>query len=233
MADLADAMARVKVDEAEAKKADVLVDFSKIRARYPGVITQRTLDRGGYVRSAKEGGTVLLTLARTDTVKVQVQIPDRDVPFANKGDPATVVIDNLGGKVFTGTISRTQGAEDPVTRTMTVEIDLDNPRGVLRPGMFGRVDIVLQKSASALTIPSGCLFGAAREGRGAVYIVKGGKAVLVPVRIGIENGVIAEIVSGLSPTDVVVRRYSGTLTNGSPVEVVSGSSSGHTASLPH
>jgi RND family efflux transporter MFP subunit len=162
---------------------------------------------------------MLLTLARTDKVRVIVQVPDRDVPYANSGDPAKVVMDALGGKVFRGVISRTQGAEDPVTRTMRVEIDLDNPNGELTPGMFGRVDIILQKTSSALTIPSGCLVGPAREGRGAVYVVKADRAVLVPVRIGIENGVNAEVVTGLSPGDLVVRRHRGTLTNGAAVEI--------------
>src|SRR5262249_12626585 len=118
-----------------------------------------------------------------------------------------------------GAISRTQGSEDPVTRTMRVEIDLDNPKGELRPGMFGRVTITLQKASTALLLPAGCLVGAAREGRGAVYVVRDGKAALVPVRLGIDNGVHVEVVSGLTTSDQVVRRYSGTLGNGTPVEI--------------
>ena len=71
----------------------------------------------------------------------------------------------------------------------------------------------------ALVLPSGCLVGEAKEGKGHVYVVRGGRAALVPIRIGADSGVMCEVLSGLTPNDEVVRNYSGTLTNGARVRV--------------
>jgi RND family efflux transporter MFP subunit len=219
-ADIAEAEAQVEVARAEVERVAVQVGFAKIKAPFDGVITRRTLFPGGYVRSAREGErTPLLSIDRTDKVRVVVQVPDRDAPYADRGDPAIVEVDALAGKTFRGAISRTQGSQDTLTRTMRVEIDLPNPTAELRPGMFGKVTISLQKATNALTIPSGCLIGGAKEGHGQVYCVRAAKAVLVPIGIGMENGVRAEVLSGLTAADLVVRRYSGTLANGAPVTV--------------
>jgi RND family efflux transporter MFP subunit len=219
-ADVEEAEAEVLVADAEVERMKVRVDFSFIRAPFPGIITKRYLFPGAFVRSAAQGERVpLLAVDRIDRVRVVVQIPDRHIPFADKGDPATITIENLGGKTYQGTISRIQGSEDQATRTMRIEIDLPNPTGELRPGMFARVDVNLQHVARALVLPSGCLVGEAKEGQGAVYVVRAGKAVLTPVRIGVDNGVVLEVLSGLAPNDDVVRNYSGTLTNGAAVRV--------------
>jgi RND family efflux transporter MFP subunit len=220
LADEKEAVAEVAVAKAEAERAKVLVGWATIRAPYAGIITKRNMFRGAFVRSAKEGERVpLLAIDRTDKVRVVVQIPDREVPYADKDDPADVEFEALGGKTFKCKLARTQGAEDALTRTMRVEIDLDNPKGELRPGMFAKVNILLQKGGSGLTIPAGCQVGATREGQASVFVVRDGKAVLKPIRTGLDNGVLVEVLSGLTEQDLVIRRYSGSLTSGTPVKV--------------
>ncbi|MFO0876774.1 MAG: efflux RND transporter periplasmic adaptor subunit [Gemmataceae bacterium] len=219
-ADIAETGARVQVAQADLDRAEVHVHFAKVVAPFDGVITRRNLSPGGFVRSAKEGErTPLLALDRLDRVRVVVQVPDREAPFTNKGDQVKLEMDALDGKTFVGQVARTQVSQDVQTRTMRTEIDLDNPGSLLRPGMFGKVTITLEKQARGLSLPSGCLVGDTREGQGAVYCAREGKAVLVPVRIGMDTGVRVEILSGLSPEDQVVRRFSGSLTPGAPVEV--------------
>jgi HlyD family secretion protein len=219
-ADVDEAEAEVAVAQADVDRLEVRLGFSKLRSPYTGFVSRRNLFPGGFVRSARDGEkTPLLTLDRTDKVRVVVQVPDRDVPYADKGDSTTVEIENLRGKTFTAPISRTQGSEDQATRTMRVEIDLDNPKGELRPGMFAKVRINLQTIADALSIPSGCLIGNSKEGNATVYVVRDGKAVLTPIRIGIDNGVHVEVLSGVKPADVVIYRYSGNLVNGGSVVV--------------
>jgi RND family efflux transporter MFP subunit len=221
-ADVDDAEAEVLMARADLQRAKVLVAFSKIVSPYNGVVTRRTLFPGGFVRSAKEGGgqRPLLSVERTDRMRVAVQIPDRDVTYADPGDPAVVEIDALPGKKYLGKICRTQSSEDPQTRTMRVEIDLDNPTGQHRQGMYGRVTIVLQKgSPDALTVPSSCLVGKADGDTGAVYVVRDGKAHLTPVQLGPDNGTRVEIRSGLAPDDAVVQRHDGGIGNDVPVTV--------------
>jgi HlyD family secretion protein len=227
-ADEGAADADVDVAQAEMERLQVRIDFSVIRAPFKGVITKRYLSPGAYVRSAAQGEKApVFAIDRTDRVRVVVPIPDRHVPFADKGDPAKVEIENLGGKVFDAKISRIQGAEDQATRTMRVEIDLPNPKDELRPGMFAKVTVNLEHLDRALVLPSGCLVGEAREGKGHVYVVRAGRAVLVPIRIGADSGVVFEVLSGLTANDEVVRNYSGTLTNGAHVRVDANESGGN------
>ena len=147
------------------ERLQVRLDFSIIRAPFKGVITKRYLSPGAYVEAPAQGEKApVFAIDRTDQVRVVVPIPDRHVPFADKGDPAKVEIENLGGKVFDARISRIQGAEDQADATMRVEIDLPNPKDELRPGMFAKVTVNLEHLDRALVLPSGCLVGEA-EGR--------------------------------------------------------------------
>src|SRR5262249_54865278 len=156
----------------------VQVQFATIVSPYDGVITQRSLFPGGFVRSAIGGNppAPLLTVERTDKVRVVVQIPDRDVPYADPGDPAVVELDALPGPPLLSKIARTSSAEDPQTRLMRVEIDLPNPDGKIRLEMYGRVTILLERAPDLLSIPSSCLVGKAADGKGAVYVVREGCA---------------------------------------------------------
>ena len=114
----------------------------------------------------------LLIVERTDLLRVVTQVPDEDVPWAVRGRPATVDIDALPGESFHGVISRTAASEDPQSRTMRVEVDLPNPSGRLRPGMYGQVTIDLRTDRNAVVLPVSCLAGPQKDGKAAVYCVR-------------------------------------------------------------
>jgi HlyD family secretion protein len=156
-----------------------------------------------------------------------VQVPDRDVPFVSAGDPAVVEIDALAGAVYRTTadrkveVSRAAEAEDPHTRVMRTEIDLPNPDGRLRRGMYGRVTLTLSQGATtAVRVPSAALVGKAEGGKAAVRVVRGETAHLVPVRYGADTGAEVEILSGLTPADRVVVRANGPVEDGAAVTAV-------------
>jgi RND family efflux transporter MFP subunit len=181
------------------------------------VITKRNFFPGAFIRSASEGGTIpLLTVARTDKVYVVTQIPDRDVPLTNVGDPAEVTLDALGSKVFKGKVSRFAETEDPTSRTMHTEIDLPNPDNELRAGMYGIAKIFLDSSTKGATLPASCLVGESKEGKADVYVVKDGKARKTQVSIGVDDGLRVEILGGLSPDDEVISG-TGNVSDGAPV----------------
>jgi HlyD family secretion protein len=219
LADVTDADAAIKVADAELARAQVLVKFATIVSPYDGVVTQRNYFRGDFVKAATEGGSPLpmFMVERTDKMRVVVQIPDRDVPYADPGDPATVEIDALPGRKFEAKISRIGNSEDAQTRLMRVEIDLPNPQGRIRKGMYGRVTILLEKAGDGLSIPSAALVGKVNEGKAAVYVVRSGKALLVPVRVGIDNGLQMEIVAGLRAEDDVILHPPSGLTDGTEI----------------
>lgn len=218
-ADIVEAKAEVKVARAELEKAQVLVRFATITSPIDGVITARSVFPGHYIRAAHQGGAApLLVVQRTDRMRVVVQVPDRDVPFTDPGDPAIVEIDALPGQKFPAVVSRLAESEDPETRLMRVEIDVANPNRRIRNGMYGHVTIILEKS-DLLGVPSSCLVGHASEGRGTVFVVRDGLAHRVPVRIGVDDGLKVAILQGLKAEDEVILHPSGDITEGSPVTI--------------
>jgi RND family efflux transporter MFP subunit len=221
-ADLMASEASLDVAKQDLQKAQVLADYRVITSPYTGVITARNYFRGDFIRSAADGeAQPLLNVARTDLMRVVVQVPDLDVSLVSKGDPAVIEIDALRGKRFEGTVSRFSESEGTDDRTMRTEIDLPNPDGLLRDGMYGRATIVLDPPSTNLTVSSSSLVEHAEDGKGAVFVVRDGKAHRVNVQVGKDNGLQAEILSGLHAEDEVVVQSGGSLTDGLAVQVES------------
>ena len=130
-ADLAEAKAAVSVAEARLAKARVNVEYTEIIAPFDGVVTDRAFHPGAFIRSASEGGQAsLLTVKRTDLMRVIVQVPDRDVVITSVGDPAELRRRCPRQARFSrGRLPRMGESEDPTTRTMRVEIDLAESQG--------------------------------------------------------------------------------------------------------
>lgn len=233
-ADLRHAEAEVLTAKARLEKSQVFLDYTIIRSPYTGVITKRNFHPGDFVRSAEAGGDriPLLAVERTDVMRVIIQVPDRDVPFVDCGDPAVVEVDALPGLVFktrgaeTVAVSRLAASEDPHTRMMRTEVHLKNPEGKLRRGMYAHVALTLQPGApNAFRIPSAALTGKADGGKGSVRVVRDDKVTLVPVRYSADNGSEVEVLSGLAPQDQIIVRTSGPVEEGTAVAVADAKSS--------
>lgn len=220
-ADTDEAKSKVDVAAAALAKAQVFADYLKIVSPYDGVVTKRNFFPGDFIQSADQDvRTPLLAVDHTDKMRVVVQVPDRDVPFTNTHDPATVEIDALPGARFSAKVSRVADAEDTQTRTMRTEIDLPNPDKVLRQGMYGRVTIHLGTLPGAFRIPSSAVVGDVKDGKGTVYVCRQNVAHLVPVRLGRDDGSNLEVLEGLTPNDDVVRQTSTALFDGARVTIV-------------
>ncbi len=218
-ADVQDAQAKVRLAQAQVGKARVYVDYTKIISPYDGVITRRSFHVGDFVRAADQGGsTPLLTVARTDLMRVIVQVPERDVPYTDVGDPAIVHVDVLSGEKFPGKVARIANSEDRVTKTMRTEIDLENPKNRLRDGMFGRVTIHVEEGSRGVTVPSSCIVRESKGNKTAAFVVRKGKAHKVPVETGQDDGSRIEVLSGLSVNDEVINDPSDDLTDGAGVD---------------
>ncbi len=220
-ADLKAAEAQVQVARANLQLAKVFVQYTRIESPYDGVVIARgeAVHPGSFVRAADQGGDhePLLTVAMTARMRTIVPVPDRDVPFCHVGDPATVTLDALAGRVFHGKVDRTAESETLTDRLMRVEIDLDNSDGVLRDGMFGRASILLEKVVKSLTIPSSCLINRNGKGEGDLMIVKDGKIHLVHVHVGMDTGLRTEIVDGISDTDAIILQPDPSISEGTEV----------------
>jgi HlyD family secretion protein len=213
--------AKVPVAVALLQKAQVYVDYLKIVSPYNGVITERGYHVGDFIRSPQGGPRQmpLLTVARTDVMRVVTKLPERYVPYCDRGDPAQVELDALQGRIFHAKVSRMAESLDRADRTMRVEVDLKNPSNELRDGMFGRVTIQLTAATKELSIPSSALINNAESGSFSVYVVRNDHAALVPVKVGRDNGILAEILSGIQANDLIVAHPTEDLKPDAAVEV--------------
>ena len=220
-ADLVDAEAEVDVAKANLSKAEVFVEYTRVTAPYDGVVTSRAFHRGDFIRGADQSAALpMLTVERTDIVRLVLYVPDGDVPFTDPGDETVTDIDALPGHKFTGKISRIAFSEDKKTKTMRTEVDLPNDRGLLRNGMYGRTKLMLQAgNPEAFTVPSSALSGATKGGKGAMFVVRDGIARKTSVEIGVDNGVQVEITKGITSNDMVIVGNINTIKDGQHVEV--------------
>jgi RND family efflux transporter MFP subunit len=221
------AVADVKVARANLKQAEIMFDYRKVRAPFPGVIIRRTrmADTGAFVQSAATGKpTALFTLVRADEktslvkVRIVTDIPEPDTPWVKVGQQATLRIDALRGRPFAATVVRLAEALDPSTRTMRVELEPVRPSEGLRPGLYGNVTIILARIPEALLLPTSALLPS--EGKPAVMIVKDGRALRREIQLGINDGIKMQVSSGLKGNEQVVSDGKDSLRDGDPVEVV-------------
>lgn len=211
-----DVIAKQDVDVAEAayegartlmQQRAVLRDYTKVRAPYDGTITARFADPGALIQIATSSATTaipLFTIMDLNTVRIYANVPQDDSPWVRPGQTkATVRVQEMMERSFSGTITRSTLALDPSTRSLLVEVDLPNPDHDLRPGTFAELAIALREIPQALALPPQAITSSVK-GK-SVFIVEQGKAKAVPVHTGITDGQWIEITDGLrGDEDVVV-----------------------------
>ena len=205
--------AAMRVAEANSQTAQARLGYANITAPFAGTVTARQFDPGAVVSV----GTVLFTLADFDSVKVVVNVLERDVPLVLVGTRAKVVAGALPGDTFAGRVGRTSDAVDPATRTMRAEIFVANPAHRLKPGMYATANLFLFEHPDAITIPAAAVLRAA--GDTFVYVVQRDTARRKLVRTGIEQGARTEIVSGLSGGESLITTGQQYVKDASPVTV--------------
>src|SRR5215831_1371010 len=200
------AQAQVETNRAAVQLAETNLGNTRLLAPFAGYIAQRNLDPGSAV-SAQSAGTNtssvgILTVHDIATVKVQIEVPERDIARVRVGSPVRVLVDPYQGEAFKGAVARVVHNLDPRSRTMGVEVEIPNADGRLKPGMFARVEVLVQTRARALTIPSEAL--RLGEARPSVMVVKDGVVEVAPVEIGASDARGVEILKGLADTDQVI-----------------------------
>ena len=134
-----------------------------MRAPFAGVITVRNIDTGALVN---EGNTLLFRIAQTDRLRTYLNVPQADAESVRVGQRAKLTVPDLSGRTFTGTVARTANALDPATRTLLVEVQVDNAGGALMPGMYAQVDLSVPRKNPPLMIPADALVVRARRPAG-------------------------------------------------------------------
>ena len=226
-ADLRSKQALVASGEANVRRLQQLQDFEKIYAPFDGVITARNTDIGALIQAGDNTTPKeLFHLAAISRLRIYVSVPEVYSASVTTGAKVTLTVDSFPGTTFVGTIVRNSDAIDPVTRTLNVEVDVDNPTGRLLPGAYAFVHLKLPATAGSVTIPSNTLLFRS-EGL-QVGVVHDGYAKLVPITIGHDYGSSVEVTSGLTPDDAVIVDPSDSLTDGSAVQIAQSTPAGAT-----
>jgi membrane fusion protein (multidrug efflux system) len=217
-----DLRGKAEVAEAKLQRTRALLEFAKLTAPFSGVITARFVDQGAFIPAATAGSTpqnaALLTVMDLSRLRVQVYVPETEVPFIRVGLPVTLALDEFPGRTFQGSVSRFANALDEGTKTMLTEIDLENPSGVLRAGMYASVKMEVERKPSALLLPSDAV---SFEKAGTfVYLVANGVVHKTPVKTGFRDGANVEVADGVPTGAVIARVGKQVLTEGQAVRTV-------------
>ena len=214
-----EAVARARRGNAQADLARVktLLQYTQIRAPYAGVVTERNVVRGDFVQPAGTmTATPLLAVARTDIVRIFVGVPEMESPWVEAGHSGHVSVQAIPGRIVEGKVTRTSWVLG-ANRTLRTELDLNNPSGLLRPGMYATAHILLQERPNVCVLP---LSAIVREGKQAYcWVAKDGRAVRTPITLGLEIENDVEVASGLKGDELVVQAEAGALQEGRAVEI--------------
>ena len=198
--------AQVESYQAALRLAETNLGNTRLVAPFSGYIAQRNLDPGAAV-SAQSAGTSttsvgILGIQSIETVKVQIEVPERDIARVAVGAPVSIVADPYERQTFNGKVVRVVHNLDPRTRTMGVEVDIPNSDGKLKPGMFARVEVLVDSRKQALTIPMEAL--RVGEARPSVMVVRNGVVEAVSLELGVSDGQVVEVRRGLGEQDEVI-----------------------------
>lgn len=213
------AQANLAAQVATVRRLEQLTAYENVTAPYDGVITSRTVDVGDLVSADNAGATNLLfTLARDDVVRVQINVPQSGAIGIHDGLQAKVLVPELPGRAFTGTVNRSAVALAQASRTMQSEVDVPNPDGTLRPGLYVTVQIGIPRTAPGVVIPAEAVIF---NGKGLRAAVVGDDGVVHMHDIAIyrDFGTSVELRSGLNGGETVVKTPPADLEDGAKVKV--------------
>jgi RND family efflux transporter MFP subunit len=219
------ARANVRVAQAQVDRLEELTRFESVTAPFEGVITGRNTDVGALINAgAGSPATELFHMASTQTLRIFVAVPEIDAPNLHPGDVATVTFDAYPGQTFRGALARTDGAINSASRTLLVEVDVENLDGKLLPGAFAFVHFTLQGRTHSVVVPANTLLFRSEGLR--VGVVRNGAAELVPITIGRDYGDRVEVLTGLDTADEVILNPSDALIGGTVVRLANHKASG-------
>jgi len=212
--------ATVEANQANVKQLEALQSFEKIYAPFDGVVTARNTDIGDLINSGSAAGvkTDLFHIAQPGTLRVYVNVPEEYSQGIKAGMTADLSLAEFPGRKFPGKLVRTAEAINMTTRTLLIEIDVNNPAGELLTGSYAEVHLKVPTQASTLLLPVNTLIFRSQGLR--VGVVKDGKVELAAVTPGRDSGNQIEIVAGIKPDDQVIINPPDSIVSGQRVQIV-------------
>jgi RND family efflux transporter MFP subunit len=194
------AKSNVNVAEANLARLTDMVGYLKVRAPFAGVITLRNVDTGALVN---EGNTLLFRIAQTERLRTYLNVPQADATAVHVGQAADLKIPDLPSRNFRGTVTRTANALDPSTRTLLVEVQVENSTGLLLPGMYAEVNFTTPRAEPPLIVRGDTLVVRA-DGPQVAVVGAGNRVHYQKVQIGRDYGDRVEVLGGLEAGQLLV-----------------------------
>jgi RND family efflux transporter MFP subunit len=216
----------VQSAQANVQRLEELQSFEKIYAPFSGVITARNVDVGQLINAG--AGTQMFRISAVNVLRVYVNVPQIYSQSAVPGTTATLTLSEFPGETFTGKVVRTSKAIDPGSRTLLVEIDVENRDGKLLPGAYAEVHMNVHDAVTPMIVPVSALIFRA-QGLQVGTVVKGAngdQAKLVQVTLGQDDGSTVQVIHGLTSDSRVIVNPPDSLIDGEPVHVVQPAKSG-------
>lgn len=208
--------ANMEAAKANLQRLEDLKAYDRVTAPFAGTITLRNTDVGQLI--AADSGPELFQLSQTDPLRVYVRVPQPLVHAIDPGQKAQLTFQELEGRVFEATVTRTAGAVDASSRTLQVELQVPNPKGEILAGSYAQVKFNQAERKPPLTIPDTALIFR-KEGLQMALVDQDSKVHLVSVALGRDYGNIIEVLSGLQLGDKVILNPPDAIAEGMPVKI--------------
>ncbi|CAG9262840.1 Efflux transporter periplasmic adaptor subunit [Paraburkholderia unamae] len=231
--DAAAKLATLQAAQANVSRLQELVSYQNVTAPFDGVITARNVQVGALVTAGGTPGLAtmpgeLFHIAQTDRLRVYVDVPQDDASLVTPGTAVWLMTQQYPGRRFAASVARTSNVIDPVSRTLHVEVDVDNHDGALMPGAYAQVHLALTTATPALELPvSALLFRP--DGVTIAVVDAHDKVQLRKVTIGRDFGTYVEVATGLAASDRVIDNPGDAIANGQSVHVTATSAPGNKA----
>ena len=218
----ADALAirtHLDVAESEKRRVETMLDFSVLRAPFDGVVVERNVHTGHLVQAGGANGQKpLLSVMRIDPVRVYIDIPEDDAIHVAKGNKVELRIPSMHGKSYSGAMTRTSWSLNTTSRTLTAEIDVPNPDGLWRPGLYVQAKVTIAERESVITLPKQAIITQDKQPN--CYVVgSDGMIARRGLTLGLHSGSEVEILDGLTGEENVITVNANTFREGQAVEI--------------
>jgi len=211
--------ASLRSRQANVERLTQLQGFERVIAPFDGVITARNIEQGDLVNAGSGNGSMsLFSVAQSNVLRVQVEVPQSDALAVKAGQQATLTVQERPGRRYVATVARTAESVDVAARTMLTEVQVDNRDGSLVPGMYGEVSFDFTASQASLIIPSTALV-IDKSGMHVVSVSADSHVHFVAVDIGQDQGSQVEISQGLRGGETLVSNPSDLLSDGEKVSI--------------
>jgi RND family efflux transporter MFP subunit len=211
------AQANIVAQDAQLRVLNQQKVYQSVIAPFDGVITQRNVDIGALVQADATSGTFLFTLMHSDTLRIQLYVPQDEAFGVAPGVDAVVRVPEMPGREFPGTVTRIADALQPGTRTLLTEIDVPNPDHALSPGVYCTVELKIPRKTPSLIVPSEAIVFN-RDGLN-VVVVENGVARIHHVTVVRDFGTTVEVSAGVNDGDQVILNPPVDLTDGRKVQI--------------